>query len=181
MAIIGAGVPSVEHLPAALARRRFLRATGSHGAPVKGGKIDIHAKPLEKIDSYVALRLGDRDILSDQTGHRLARIAAFGEKLFRGVKVARPFQDIAALFGVERRAGREKARQRPPQVGVVADDGAHRFAFKLGDEPGTGLPPVLGVCTPPSPGASSPTRPPRSPPSSSQKCSSRSNRVVQLL
>ena len=48
-------------------------------------------------------------------------IAALGQQPLGRVEIARALQDLAALLGVERRAGREEARQRLPQLVVVAD------------------------------------------------------------
>ena len=101
--VVGAGVPGVEHLPAALAGRGLLGAAGADGAPVDRREIDVHAEPLEEIGGDVALRLGDRLVLGDEAGDRLAGIAGFREQLLGRIEVARALEDVAALLGVERR------------------------------------------------------------------------------
>ena len=52
-------------------------------------------------------------------------VAALGQQLLRRVEVALALQDLAALLRVERRARREVAGQRLPEVVVVAHQGAH--------------------------------------------------------
>src|SRR5215831_8163021 len=68
------GVPGMEHLPAALTGRRLHGAAGTDRAPVDGGEIHVHAETLEQVGRNIALRLGDRQVLGDQTGDRLTRI-----------------------------------------------------------------------------------------------------------
>ena len=115
----------MEHLPAALAGRRFHGAAGADRAPVDGGKIHVHPEALEQVGGDVALRLGDRLVLGHQTCDRLARIAALLQQFLGAIEIARALEDLAAFLGVERRARGEEARQRFPETVVVADDGAH--------------------------------------------------------
>ncbi len=115
----------MEHLPAALAGRRFHGAAGADRAPVDGGEIHVHPEALEQVGGDVALRLGDRLVLGDQAGDRLARIAALLQQFLRAIEIARALEDLAAFLGVERRTRGEEARERFPQTVVVADDGPH--------------------------------------------------------
>src|SRR5258707_7181966 len=114
-------MPGMEYLPAALARRRFLRAARRVGAPVGGDEIDVDAEPLEEVGGHVAHSLGDRDVLRDHAGDRLAGVAAFLEQALRRIEIARPVEDFAAFLAVEGRTRGQKARQWLPQRFVVAD------------------------------------------------------------
>src|SRR5207247_9859320 len=44
-----AGVPSVEHLPAALPGRRFLRPARRVRAPIDGGEVNLPPKPSDEL------------------------------------------------------------------------------------------------------------------------------------
>src|SRR5215217_9243234 len=70
------GVPGVEHRPAALPRRRFLRPALAGRAPVGGDEVDVHADPLQELGRDVALPLRDRLVLRHDAGHRLVGVAA---------------------------------------------------------------------------------------------------------
>src|SRR5215472_8107250 len=109
-----AGVPRMEHLPAALAGRRFLRPARGVCTPIDGGKIDIHAKPSQQVSGDFALGFGDWQILCHHTGDRLAGIATLSQQSFGGIEVTRTFENLTALLAVERRARREEAGQRLP-------------------------------------------------------------------
>ena len=122
---VGARVPGVEHAPAALSRRRLGGAPLADGAPVGGDEIDRHADLLQQVGRHLAHGLERRLVLRHQAGDRLAGIAGFGEQLLGAFDVALALQRLATFFRVERRAGREEARDRLPQAGVVADHGAH--------------------------------------------------------
>src|SRR5262249_38922433 len=91
---VGAGMPGMEHLPAALAGRRLHGAAGADRAPVDGGEIHIHPEALEQVGGDVALGLGDRLVLGDQTGDRLARIAALRKQFLGAIEVARALEDL---------------------------------------------------------------------------------------
>src|SRR5262245_58742215 len=107
---IRAGMPGMEHLPAALTGRRLHRAPGADRAPVDRCEVHIYPEPFEQVGGDVALRLGDRLVLSDEAGDRLARITAFGQQFLGGIELARALEDLAAFLGIERRARGEKAR-----------------------------------------------------------------------
>src|SRR5262249_11354324 len=106
---VGTGVPGMEHLPAALAGRRFLGATRADRSPVDRLEVDIHPEALEEIGRDVAERLGDRLVLRHQAGNRRTGIAALTEEPLGRFEVARSFEYLATLFVVERRARREIA------------------------------------------------------------------------
>jgi len=74
---IRSGHPSMEHIPTTLAGGRFLQEASGNRAPVGGDEIQLHAKPLEQVGGYLALRLIDRGILGYETGDGLTRMAAF--------------------------------------------------------------------------------------------------------
>src|SRR5215212_1190382 len=122
---VGTRVPGVEHRPAALPRRRFLRPALAGRAPVGGDEVDVHADALQELGRDVALPLGDRLVLRHDAGHRLVGVAALGEELLCRGDVALALEDVAALLVVERRARREISGQRLPQAVVVADEGPH--------------------------------------------------------
>src|SRR5215471_11004240 len=84
---VGAGMPGVEHLPAALAGRRFHRAAGADRAPIDGGKIDVHPKALQQVGSDVALCLRNGLVLGDEAGDRLSRIARLRQELLCRIEV----------------------------------------------------------------------------------------------
>ncbi len=122
---VGAGVPGVEDVPAALGRRVLLGPAGADRAPIERLVVHVHADLAQQVGGHVALRLGDRDVGGDQQHDLLALVARLGQQLLGLVIAARALQDVAARLRVDRRAGREEARQRLPQRLVVADDGAH--------------------------------------------------------
>jgi len=51
---VNAKIASNTHLPAALTGRRFLRGPRDNGAPVHGGKIDLHVQPLQEVHGDIA-------------------------------------------------------------------------------------------------------------------------------
>src|SRR5258706_5140567 len=122
---VGARMPGVEHVPAALARRRFHRAAGADRAPVGGDEIDVHAEALQEVGRDVTLRLGDGLILGDNAADGLARIARLRQQLLCRIEIARAFEDVAAFLRIEWRPRCEEAGHRLPQRGVVAHQGAH--------------------------------------------------------
>jgi len=119
------GMHRVKHVPAALAGRRFLRAPPHHGAPVGRDEIDVDAEPAEEIDGDLAHRRVLGLILRRHAHDGLAGVAGLREQALRRIKFARSLENLSALFVVKRRAGRNEARHRLPQRGVVANDGAH--------------------------------------------------------
>src|SRR5258705_12501070 len=82
-------MPSVEHVPAALARRRFLRPAGRIRTPVDGIEIDVDPKSLQQIRRDVALRLRNLQILCHKARDRLTGITAFGKQPLRDIQAAR--------------------------------------------------------------------------------------------
>ena len=104
-------MPGVKHLPSALTRRGLLGAAGADRTPIGRDEVDIHAQALQQVGSDIALCLGDRLILRHDARHRLAGIAAFGQKLFGRIEIALALQDLAAFLGVKRCIRREEARQ----------------------------------------------------------------------
>src|ERR1700730_19084741 len=103
-------MPGMEHLPTALARRLFLRPPRRSCAPVDGIEIHIHAQSLEQVGGDIALRLGELEILRHQTRDWLTRVAALVKQTLGGVQIARALEDIAPLFGVERRGPGHRTR-----------------------------------------------------------------------
>src|SRR5215831_3672108 len=81
-----AGMPGMEHLPAALSRRRFLRATRCVRAPVDGSEIDVRAELSEQVGGDLALSFGNLQILRNHAGDRLTGIAAVRQQSFGGVE-----------------------------------------------------------------------------------------------
>src|SRR3712207_8915104 len=61
----------------------------AHRPPIGSDEIDVHPEPLQQVRRHVALRLGDRLILRDDTGHRLALVAALGQQPLRDRKSTR--------------------------------------------------------------------------------------------
>ena len=121
---VGTGTRAVENVPAALGRRIFLRASRAHRGPICGHVIDLHADAPQEIGGHIALGLHDWHIGADQEDDWLALVAGLGQQPLGLIVFARALQDIATDLGIERSAGREKARQRLPER-VVADDGLH--------------------------------------------------------
>ncbi|GJD96138.1 hypothetical protein OCOJLMKI_3356 [Methylobacterium iners] len=117
-------MPRVEHVPAAFLGRLLRGTARADRAPVGGHEIDLHAEAPQQVGSDVALRLRDRVVLRDDAGHRCAVIARLGEQCLGCIDVAL-LEDVAALLGVEGRAGREKARHPLPKRVIRSDDGAH--------------------------------------------------------
>ena len=115
----------MEHVPATLGRRRLDGASRADRPPIRRDEIDIYAEALQQVGRNVPLRLCDRLVLSDQAGDRLAGITAFRQEFLRGIEIARPFQNLAPLLGIERRAGSEETRQRFPQRRIVPDQRPH--------------------------------------------------------
>src|SRR6476646_7417140 len=107
-------MPGMEHLPTALAGRRFLRSPRRGSAPVDGVEIHIHAQSLEQVGGDLTLRLGDLEILRHQTRDGLTGVTALVEQTLGGVQITRALEAIAPLFGLERRARREPAGQGLP-------------------------------------------------------------------
>src|SRR6202048_5360117 len=105
-------MPGMEHVPAALARRRFLGPARRGSAPVDGVEITVHAHPLEEIPCDLALGLRDLKILRNQARDRLTGIIALVEQALGRIQIARTLKDLASLFRVERRARRKEGGQR---------------------------------------------------------------------
>src|SRR5262249_43937307 len=95
-----ARVPGMEYLPAALARRRFLRPTRCVRAPVDCREIDVHAEPSEPVGSDLALSFGNLQVLRNHAGDRLTGIAAVRQQSFGGIETARAFENFAAVLAV---------------------------------------------------------------------------------
>src|SRR4051812_8925311 len=85
---IRARMPGVEHGPAALSGRGFLRAALAGRAPVRGDEVDIHADALQELGGDVALPFGDRLVLRHHAGNGLVGVAAFGQQLLGARDVA---------------------------------------------------------------------------------------------
>ena len=79
-------MPGVKHLPAALARGRFLCPAGRVRTPVNGIEIHVHSKPLEDIRRDLALCFGNLQILRYEAGDGLIGITAFGKKPLRRIE-----------------------------------------------------------------------------------------------
>src|SRR5262249_32775872 len=122
---IGAGVPGVEHAPAALPGRRFRGAALTDRTPVGGNEVDRHAELLQEVGGDLPHGLERSLVLGHETGARLARLARLRPQLLGAAYVPLALQPIATILGVELRARSEEARDRLPQAGVVTDYGAH--------------------------------------------------------
>src|ERR1700720_4878918 len=109
-------MPGMEHLPTALAGRRFLSPPRRGSAPVDGIEIHIHAQALEQVGGDIALRLGYLEILRHQTRDGLTGVTALVEQTLGGVQIARAREDIAPLLGVERG---ERPAEKPRSRGKV--------------------------------------------------------------
>jgi len=84
------GLPSVEHLPAALSGRRLHGAAGADRAPVDGSEIHVHVETLQEVGSDIALGLRDGLVLGDQAGDRLARVARLRQRFLGGLHQLEP-------------------------------------------------------------------------------------------
>src|SRR5262249_2323557 len=85
---VAAGVPGVEHAPAALAGRRFRGAALADGAPVGGDEVHRYAELLEQVSGHLAHGLERRLVLGDEAGDGLAGIARFRQQLLGAFNVA---------------------------------------------------------------------------------------------